>query len=1270
MFLTFFATAVQADDLPIDRVPAFAVPRMPKPPKIDGIMEPSEWQESVAVSGVATQDDNHLFPRPTTFHLAWDADHLYLACRAWVMPGYKPRVNGRAEHAANVGDDGLELHFQPQGKNVASGTTESSYKFGINALGRDGDLCRVAVGQIFRNWMPNFRVAAKLTQPGSAPKGGRWLEIEWAGSTKDFELNGPNRPGDTWRLMLGFNHMPVWVQARVPAQSGYFDPSGYCAATLVENVPCVQSLMEDLPGPCDGVASVRLRAYNPTAQPVQLRAQVHYAALNTKTVDGKPVVETRDLLRQEPVLSVPPGKTAEFKLNEKLSGEIAKGSISHTVTCGNRTLLKYFAYFKTGYPAYWMTHVPSKDPFPFSATCNPVRGRLAISGDCYYLDAPDSAAALCYSVRKQGQDKPVIEGRIDSHRDNVFSQVVKLPPLPEGTFSVEASLLATDGKRIGPMRSSFEKLNEPARFAEWWQKGLGNIERVIPPLVAMTSSGNQVSCWGRSYRINPAGLPAELVSQQGPVLAEPARLVAVTAGREERIGAEGQLRLTEQKPWRVAFEGETAGSALKITSRGWVEQDGLTYVELTYAPKGSEPVLLDGLRIEYPIADEVAECLLCIGPGGNFSTRTTTLLPKEKQGKLWATLDLGRLGSGMTVGSFFPLVWLGSERRGLLWWADSDKGWAPDDGVSAHDVVRQGRSVVLRNHIVGKPLKLEGPRTIAFSYMGSPFRPLVKGWRATIMSYDSTFAGPHKGRQDPKTGKKTDGWNWLCPPSTNPAEWSALWAEHKKAADAKVLATQWHNPIEAHTGDWVHTSLPLVGYGWKTSDEKVVSYFAPEWGDSECYTPANCDYYLYLMDRALREGGLRAIYWDIFFPTPHSAPLNDTGYELPDGRIQPAYCGWNTRRFVMRAYALMHDHGVAPGSQVAHATNAYLLVAMPWIDAVLDGEFHRLTDTSTVDWVDGYPQDRMRALSVPQNWGTTINWMNHIAVTGQRGQRVTRGYRDYLHLYDSWMGYGQYMSGEALMWGINDPAVEYVPFWRNTYTATGDKDVLVSLWRLPGRVLLYVFNYHGKQSKDAAVTVDLAKLGLNGVLGGRDLEVPKEDAATRFDVANGRVVLPALAPHTGRLIGLRSTPPEAIERAKASLKAFSPLPLGEGPGVRAVDVPPALLDHAIIDPKTEFLAPGRVPEVTCPDQGIRVAAWRLPDRLALFVLNDRAQPCNTLLRIDLERLGLVPKLPWQEFVRATAIDAEKPPVLDYHKRTLSIENLPAKGARIVVVRKY
>src|SRR4030042_2071253 len=63
-----------------DWIPAFAIPRMSTPPKIDGAIDPAEWREAVAVSGVANQADDVLIPRPTTFYLAWDPGHLYFAC--------------------------------------------------------------------------------------------------------------------------------------------------------------------------------------------------------------------------------------------------------------------------------------------------------------------------------------------------------------------------------------------------------------------------------------------------------------------------------------------------------------------------------------------------------------------------------------------------------------------------------------------------------------------------------------------------------------------------------------------------------------------------------------------------------------------------------------------------------------------------------------------------------------------------------------------------------------------------------------------------------------------------------------------------------------------------------------------------------------------------------------------------------------------------------------------------------------------------------------
>ena len=1065
---------------------------------------PGEWREAVAISGVANQADNHLFPRPTTFYLAWDAKHLYWACRTWVMPGYKPRVNGRAPQTASVGDDGMELHFQALGKNVADGRTDSSYKFFVNCLGFSGEYVRVSVGQMFRNWLPGFRSAARMTDPGTAPKGGRWLEIEVAASTEDFELAGPNRAGDQWKLMLGFNHLPAWMQARIPCNSGYFNPDAYCVGTLAENCAAVQAVMEDLPGPCDGVAAVTFRAYNPTAGTLKLSVQVDYSEE-----------------KEEQTLAVEPGKSAELKISHKLPDGVKNGQIQYRVSQADRELLRYYAFFRTDYPENWMSYTPPEQAFPLRATFNPIRQNLLLTVDAYYLAQPDQADEVRYVVKRKGQNRPVTRGTLSSKVLSRFSELIQLPNLKEGAYTIEAFLVMKGGQRLGPEVRSFEKLNEAKEFAEWWQKGLGNIDRVIPPFEAMTRERNEVSVWGRSYRLNRLGLPERIRSQEGDVLAGPSRIVAKVNGKEETLSLDGRPKFTESRPWRVTFSGQTRGAGLSLECKGTLEQDGLLLLELTYAPDGKRPVVIDGLRLEFPIADDQADCLLCLGTGGNYSARSTMLLPQEKEGPLWSTLDTGRLGASMTVGAFYPCVWLGSERRGLLWWGDSDRGWVPTDEVPAHEVLRQGAEVVLRNNLISKPFTLSEPRTVTFGLMASPFRPLVKNWRTVLSSYDGTFSGGeswgYKWRKDPETGKPIDGWNWLTPPSRDPSEWSAIWAEYKKKSDAKVRREQPFDPGQARNWMFAHTSLPLVGYGWKSPDDKVSGYFGPEWGNSECYPESNIDYYLYLADRAFREGGLKTIYWDIFFPILHRSIQNGIAYRLPDGRVQPGYAGFNTRRFLMRCYALMHDHDLTPGSQVAHATNDYLLVASPWIDAILDGEYHKLTDESEMDWVDGYPIDRMQVLSCPHNWGVAISWMDHIHIKDKdRQKRVREGLIQYVRMYDSWKG-PSHGAGPPL--DINDERTQYIPFWRNPFVTCEDKDVLVSMWRLPDRVLLNVFNHDREKARNVTLSVDLDALGLVPELKWQEFVRVTGDA--QLDFYERKLMLKNLQPHTGRQIWIR-----------------------------------------------------------------------------------------------------------------------------------------------------
>ena len=132
-------------------------------------------------------------------------------------------------------------------------------------------------------------------------------------------------------------------------------------------------------------------------------------------------------------------------------------------------------------------------------------------------------------------------------------------------------------------------------------------------------------------------------------------------------------------------------------------------------------------------------------------------------------------------------------------------------------------------------------------------------------------------------------------------------------------------------------------------------------------------------------------------------------------------------------------------------------------------------------------------------------------------------------LYDTWCGGGGYtkIPQPVLDWGINDEGNVYYPFWRNPFIATEDKDILVSLWQLPDRVTLMVFNYNRKEVKNAVLKIDLDKLDLvpklqwQEFVGIRDLDKDEKEPAAKLDFHARTIEVPALKPHTGRVIGIR-----------------------------------------------------------------------------------------------------------------------------------------------------
>ncbi len=137
---------------------------------------------------------------------------------------------------------------------------------------------------------------------------------------------------------------------------------------------------------------------------------------------------------------------------------------------------------------------------------------------------------------------------------------------------------------------------------------------------------------------------------------------------------------------------------------------------------------------------------------------------------------------------------------------------------------------------------------------------------------------------------------------------------------------------------------------------------------------------------------MRSTYWDLAFPLRNNNLLSGLAYQLPDGRVQSGYNGWNLRRFFMRLYALQADAGLVPGGIGFHSTNAYIPIAMPWCDSVLDGEQFYAKDSPN-DFVDNMDTARFRAMSVPENWGVGICWMNRGATANQT---------QWVWMHDSW----------------------------------------------------------------------------------------------------------------------------------------------------------------------------------------------------------------------------------------------------------------------------
>ncbi len=1283
-------------------IPQLNVPRMATPPTIDGTINPAEWRDAVKVMGMVSTHSLSYKDRPVSFWLAWDATHLYIAARSDILPGHRMYRNARERHTVNVVfDDAYEFGIFMHDRNKPEGEVSSFLKIVLNSLGA-GEYMKIypSIGQNMYNWTPEPKIANRIYEAD----GKQWWDMEMAMDLKDLQMPVENKAGDALDILLaGDLKNPGWQWLDFPSASGHLEHYGFSRTILTDTQPYVQ--VERIAGLHDEKIDLQAVIHNPGKEPVTVNA----ALALTYNAPPSAKAEPRVVVDEKQSLTVPAGGSATFKVvkafpglayeKTKWGGGVNGSDLRFDIKRANAPeaapIYRYACNF-AGTDKSYLVATPRTTDFEAGIKFNPASNKIELSGDTLDAKIPagSKAAALTYAIQKDGT--PIESGRIAQLSNLIFNDIVELKDLKAGKYQVQVALVDAEGKTLVSRNDlTFEKKDEAKVYAHWWQNRIGHTERILPPFEALKVTGDTIACTRRAYELDALGLPRQIVANGGNVLTEPARIVITVAGKDYVVPTKGEVKFTSKKDWRVEFTGAPVDVAgVRFTTAGWMEQDGLVNLELTYGPEGSgfgvqgsdkksgtggkPTVLIDDLRVEWPVDGSSGSWMSCIGGvGGNYAPRTIDKVPDGK-GQVWDTLSgIGKAGSKMLVGNWENNLWVGNDQRGLCWFGDSDQGWVPNDATPAHSLFRDGKAVIIRNHLINLPkgqsaFVLDAPRTVHLQYNATPFRHFAKGWRLTQVSAANGFSAPNWKANEKENNKEY--FSVLSMPSADTNDWAYYLAKYKAVADGIASKEGWYS-VRPRLHNFHNNQIALRGYMDKTLEPGLYGYFGADWMPGEESLNASYrDYMLYLMNRHVREGGLTHYYFDISFTKSVANLIAGFGYRLPDGRVQPGSMDGPLREWYKRVWALMAETGHYPGGVSGHATHSIALRALPWTDAILDSEYP-MKDPVTV-----YTKDAMIAMSCPHNFGVNINHLGFMLP-------------EWGSLHDAGMGGSgfPFNSEPFRHFGIAADDVEFLAYWRNQkIVKPADAGVLASVWKRPGKAIIQVLNYGldpagQEKTRSAKLTLDLQALGVpsrakagqvriqeiqpgGGRISGHSsifdwyqklpdtLRWPKDEqpkvrppASPTLDPASGKVDGVELFYHDSRFLLI--TWDEEAKPAPAGLFSEADLAQALAWGLNRSET--KALDAATVNAV-----------VKNTNATVQVQVWTRPGTVMLRVANTGDKAVDANLTLDLEKLGVKVQKVWSAYTQCIG------GTLDAMTGAVQVKGVPAGGTKVVFIDTY
>lgn len=611
-----------------------------------------------------------------------------------------------------------------------------------------------------------------------------------------------------------------------------------------------------------------------------------------------------------------------------------------------------------------------------------------------------------------------------------------------------------------------------------------------------SESNNQVkiNLWNREYLLESSALFSSMKSCGMELLASPIRIVSRENGKESIWGEERCFILDKGDNFCTAVTSAASGKFVANTAFHF-EDDGFVKVDFKIMPRGktvqqvfgladyaNEGYNLESLWIEIPLKASLAN-LYHFYPGDGGHLNDT-----ELSGALTKDLLLG----------FKSMVWLGNEKCGLFFGAESDEMWQYQD--KAIEIVQKGEETILRLRLLDsfpekwKSKDFEGeefnymPITYTFALQLTPTKPYPKNPYAKKILHIDCFCKVKEdyfdflGNEFENTGEIVydrikrlgvttlilhEKWNliqnyWKVPPSIENKIKTIIDECHKR--DIEVIPYFGYE-ICALSDYWAESSKEFLrestedGYnqgGWyrMPHQREYIACYNSGWGKKFCKGVLDL----------IESYGFDGVYLDTTaVPWGCMNHNHGCGYTDKDGKKHLTYPIFATREVMKTLFEDLDPKGKTVNP---HTSNCCNIPALTYAHLNTDGELIQMLirDQGT----EAIPEGYLRSEYTGRNFGFPIDFLSYeyppgwnyenslpIALTLGIIPRVNNTGRPLEYMSEIWKIFDSFPMEDS----------EFTGYWCNDEITFSDPSVKVSFYKAGDKYMVFP----GKISQEDAI---------------------------------------------------------------------------------------------------------------------------------------------------------------------------------------------------------